>query len=168
MYTKFGFNHYMNCLTLVFEQLRLNNLHVHVEGTFLASQRVDYLGYTLTTKGIEPQHHKILPILRFTPPTKLRELRAFLGLVNYYKKLVPHRSHILEPLTRISSGKRKFKWENEQQQAFTLIKKMMARQILLHYPNFNIPFHVFTDSSAYQLGGALCKRTFQSTFTAEN
>ena len=85
LYTKFDFNHHVNRLALVLEQLRLNNLHVHVEGTFLASQRVDYLGYTLTTKGIEPQHHKILPILRFAPPTKLRQLRAFLGLVNYYK-----------------------------------------------------------------------------------
>ena len=46
--------------TLVLQQLRNNNLHVHVEETFLASQKVDYLGYTLTPSGIEPQAKKIL------------------------------------------------------------------------------------------------------------
>jgi hypothetical protein len=47
----------------VLEVLSKNNLHVHVEQTFYPSDKVDYLGYTLTTKGIEPQLKKILPIL---------------------------------------------------------------------------------------------------------
>ena len=102
--TKSSFDHHVKRLSAVLEQLKRNNFHIHVEDTFLASKKVDYLGYTLTPKGIEPQYKKILPILRFSPPRKLRQLRAFLGLVNYYKKLVPHRSHILEPMTRISSG----------------------------------------------------------------
>ena len=101
LYTKASFAHHVKRFGAVLEQLKINNLHVHVEETFLASQKVDYLGYTLATKGIESQENKVLPILRFSPPTKLRQLRAFLGLINYYKKLVPHRSHILEPLTRI-------------------------------------------------------------------
>ena len=122
------------------------------------------MGYTLTPKGIEPQSAKILPILRFSAPTKLRELRAFLGLVNYYKKLVPHRSHILEPLTRISSGKKKFKWTAEQEIAFNKIKNLMARQILLTYPDFSIPFHIFTDASAYQLGAVLTQKDLPIAF----
>ena len=59
-------------------RLRKNNLHVHVEETYLASDRVDYLGYTLSTKGIEPQLKKIIPILRFDKPKNVRQLRAFL------------------------------------------------------------------------------------------
>jgi hypothetical protein len=111
LYTKSTYEHHVQRLGTVLQQLRNNNLHVHVEGTFLASKRVDYLGYTLTPKDIEPKTAKILPILRFSAPTKLRELMAFLGLVNYYKKLAPHRSRILEPLTRIPPEKK----SNEQQ-----------------------------------------------------
>ena len=84
LYTKSTFTYHVNRLGVVLEQLFVNNLHVHVENTFLASKRVDYLGYTLIPKGIEPQSNKILPILRFSPPTKVRQLRTFLGLVNYY------------------------------------------------------------------------------------
>ena len=107
LFTKGTFEHHLQRLEAVLEVLSKNNLHVHVEQTFLASDKVDYLGYTLTTKGIKPQLKKILPILRFSKPNTVKQLRGFLGLVNYYKKLVYRRSHILEPLTRISSNKTK-------------------------------------------------------------
>ena len=118
----------------------------------------------MTPAGVEPQISKILPILRFSPPTKLRQLRAFLGMVNYYKKLVPHRSHIFEPLTRISSGKNKFKWQKDQELAFRRIKILLARKILLHYPDFAKPFHLFTDASDYQLGSVLVQDDFSIAF----
>ena len=164
LYTKSTFEHHVQRLSSVLQQLRNNNLHVHVEDTFLASKKVDYLGYTLTTNGIEPQFKKVLPILQFSPPKNLRQLRAFLGLVNYYKKLVPHRSQLLEPLTRISSGKKKFKWTQEQEQAFLKIKRLMARQILLKFPDFSKPFHVYTDASDYQLGSVLVQNNFPIAF----
>ena len=84
LYTKKTFKHHLQRLSLVLEKLKRNNLHVHVEETFLASQKVDYLGYTLTPAGIEPQVKKILPILRFHQPANKRQLKSFLGFVNYY------------------------------------------------------------------------------------
>ena len=122
------------------------------------------MGYNLTTNGIEPQSQKILPILQFSSPTKLKQLHAFLGMVNYYKKLVPKRSYILEPLTRISSGKRKFKWQKDQEMAFQRIKRLMARNILLHYPDFTKEFHLFTDASDFQLGSILVQDDFPVAF----
>jgi len=108
LFSKGSFDHHIERLAAVMKVLHRNNLHVHVEETFLPSDKVDYLGYTLTTKGIKPKLNKILPILRFSKPQSVKQLRGFLGLVNYYKKLVYRRSHILEPLTRISSNKSKF------------------------------------------------------------
>ena len=60
-------------------------LHVHVEDTFLAAQSIDYLGYTLTTRGIQPQTKKIIAILAFSPPKNARQLRAFLGFLSTTK-----------------------------------------------------------------------------------
>ena len=166
LFTKSSFAHHLQRLQAVLEVLHTNNLHVHVEETFLASDKVDYLGYTLTTKGIKPQLKKILPILRFSKPNTVKQLRGFLGLVNYYKKLVHRRSHILEPLTRISSSKSKFLkgWGPEQDQAFSKIKSLMARQVLLHYPDFSQPFDVYTDASNYQLGGVIVQDGFPVAF----
>jgi len=166
LFTKRSFDHHVQRLDIVLNALKSNNLHVHVEETFLASTSVDYLGYTLTTKGIRPQVKKILPILRFDKPTSVRQLRGFLGLVNYYKKLYYRRSHILEPLTRISSSKTKFQtqWGPDQDAAFARIKQLMSRQVLLHFPDFTKPFDVYTDASAYQLGGVIVQDAFPVAF----
>ena len=47
---------------------------VYVEETYLASDRADYLGYTLSTKDIEPQLNNIIPILLFARPKNIRQL----------------------------------------------------------------------------------------------
>ena len=49
LYTKGSFHDHCDRLSIVLKKLQENKLHVHVEETFLASDRVDYLGYTLTT-----------------------------------------------------------------------------------------------------------------------
>jgi len=79
---------------------------------------------------------------------------------------VHHRSYILEPLTRISSSKNKFLkgWTTEQDQAFSQIKSLMGRQVLLHYPDFSKPFDIYTDASAYQLGGVITQDDFPIAF----
>jgi hypothetical protein len=72
LYTKDSFQDHLNRLTTILELLRANNLHIHAEDTFLASKKVDYMGYTLTPNGIEPQVSKIFSILKFSKSTKLR------------------------------------------------------------------------------------------------
>eukprot|EP00957_Ditylum_brightwellii_P124966 9526300-Ditylum_brightwellii.AAC.1 len=90
LYTKSTFDHHVKRIQAVLEVIRQNNLHVHIEKTFLASASVDYLGYTITNKGIMPQTNKNLLLLAFKEPSNLKQLRGFLGLVNYYKKtMVP-------------------------------------------------------------------------------
>lgn len=66
-----------------------------------------------------------------------------------------HRSDILEPLARISGSKADFKWTDEQQRAFVAIKNIMARQVLLSYPDFTLPFDIYTDASKHQSGGVI-------------
>ena len=83
LFMKYGFNKHLHLIQQVLDLIEKNNLQVNIEKTFLASKKVDYLGYTLTTKGIMPQNVKILPILRLAPPTNKQDLRKFLGFVNY-------------------------------------------------------------------------------------
>ena len=127
--------------------LRRNNFYTHVEGIFLASTKVDYLGHTITNKGIQPQISKILPILQLDRPKNRRQLRSFLGFVDYYKKICYQWFLILEPLTRISSDNTKFKWTEVKQKSFKEMKNMMAKKNLQHYPDFNLDFDVYTDAS---------------------
>jgi hypothetical protein len=64
-------------------------------------------------------------------------------------------SEILVPLTEVTSTKKPWKWSTEQQNAFDTMKKVMARETILAYPNFKIPFEIHTDASAYQFGACI-------------
>ena len=68
------------------------------------------------------------------------------------------RSHTLSPLTRITSNKSKFKWTKVEQDAFKKIKRTIARNTLLTYPNFNETFKIQTDASAFQLGVVISQK----------
>jgi hypothetical protein len=50
--------------------------------TFCALE-IEYLGYVLTRDGIKPQSNKVQAILAIKPPTGVKQLRNFLGMVQY-------------------------------------------------------------------------------------
>ena len=61
-------------------------------------------------------------------------------------------SHMLSPLTKITSNKVKFKWTKIEQTAFEEINPIFAHRVLLGYPNFYEEFKIHTDTSKFQLG----------------
>eukprot|EP00957_Ditylum_brightwellii_P042489 3217248-Ditylum_brightwellii.AAC.1 len=72
-------------------------------------------------------------------PRNMTELRSFIGAVTYYKNMWPRRSHILEPLTKLTR-KGKFEWNKQHQEAFEAMKLVMIFDALITYPNHNLPF----------------------------
>jgi hypothetical protein len=108
---------------------------------------VEYLGYWLTQDGISPQPKKVEAIHQMTVPTNKKQLRCFLGMVNFYPDMWRQRSHILAPLKKLTSNKAVFEWTDEQQEAFEKIKRS--------FPDFSKEFHVYIDASDYQLGGLI-------------
>ena len=55
-------------------------------------------------------------------------------------------------------------WGSEQDAAFLKIKQLIARQVLLHFPDFSCLFDVYTDASDYQLGGVITQDNFPVAF----
>ena len=58
-----------------------------------------FLGHTIGRGKIRMNQAKIWAILEWEPPTKVTELRSFLGLVNYYRRFIKSYSAIAAPLT---------------------------------------------------------------------
>jgi len=62
-----------------------------------------------------------------------------------------HCSHMLAPLTALLAKDAKYIWEPEQQKAFEDIKNIVSQEVLLSFPDFSQPFHIYMDASYAQL-----------------
>jgi RNase H-like domain found in reverse transcriptase/Integrase zinc binding domain len=93
--------------------------------------------------------------MEMTPPKNKRQLRRFIGLVNYYRFMWKFRSHILAPLAALAGKNTPFKWTDVHQQAFQEMKKIVSKEVLLSFPDYNKGFQLYTDASDKQLGAVL-------------
>ena len=68
------------------------------------------------------------------PPTTPKQVRAFLGLVGYYRKFIKGFTKIAKLLTLLTRQQVKFDWTPEHQAAFTHLKDAIVQAPILHYP----------------------------------
>ena len=146
---------HMTKLQQVLTRLDKAGFRANVRKCNFAADRVEYLGYDISKSGIHPQPKKVEAILKMQPPKTKRQLRRFLGMVNYYRDMWQRRSHILAPLTSLSGKTSIWKWTKECDESFESIKRSMARETLLNFPDFKKEFHIYTDASEYQLGAVI-------------
>jgi hypothetical protein len=130
---------------------------------------IEYLGYILTREGIKPQSKKVQAILALNPLNNVKELRHFLGMVQYYRDMWARQSEMLAPhtdlllgecgerkTTRMNKTKKKpWRWDSIHQQAFDNVKAAIAKKTVLAYLDFSKPFEIYTDSSSTQLGAVI-------------
>ena len=76
-------------------------LKVNAAKSFFCTHEIKYLGYILTREGIKPQPKKVQVILAVNPPHNVKELRHFLGMVQYYRDMWAKRSEMLAQLSDI-------------------------------------------------------------------
>ncbi len=129
---------------------------------------IEYLRYVLTRDGIKPQSNKVQAILAIKPPTVVRQLRHFLGMVQYYHDLWARRSNMLAPLTLLvgecnqtkstkAKGAKKipWHWDEVHQRAFDHIKATIPKDLVLAYPDYSKVFEIYTDASSKQFGAVI-------------
>jgi hypothetical protein len=156
--TKGSYQEHLLNLEQVLVKLDTANLRINIEKCTFATQEFEYLGYLVTTAGIRPLPSKVEAILQLKAPKTLKQLRSFLGLVNYYRDMWKRRSHLLTPLTEVTKvprGSKTFKWAEAQDKAFHEVKKVITQNALLKFPDFNKVFDIHTDASDYQLGAVI-------------
>ena len=89
------------------------------------------------------------------PPNNTNEVHAFIVIVHYYRDMWSKQSHLLHPLTALTSQKVRFVWTDLEQKAFDDIKHAVSQDKLLVYPDFNRHFDIRTDARYYQLGALI-------------
>jgi RNase H-like domain found in reverse transcriptase len=153
------FKDHLEKLERVLYRLRQAGLKINGNKLFFAKTQLEYLGYWITRDRSKPLPDKVKAILAIHSPKNCRELCSFIGIINYYQDMWVKRSHVvLAPVATLTSNKNKWDWGPQQDAAFNMAKKIIAREVMLAYPDFNEPFEIHTDASHYQLGAVISQK----------
>jgi hypothetical protein len=153
--SKHTFDEHLKHIELVLHRLLEAGLKINSSKSYFCKDEVEYLGYWITRDGIRPVNKKVEAINNIATPKTIKELCRFIGMVNYYRDLWPRRSHTLAPLAALMSVAEQWKWNPYHQSVFETMKRIMARETLLAYPDFSKPFTIHTDASKVQLGACI-------------
>ena len=153
--TKGTWEEHLEGLDEILNRLKTVGLKINAKKSFFGVKQLDYLGYTISTEGIAPIPKKVEAIQAIQIPKTRKQLRHFIGMINYYRDMWRQRSTLLAPLTALTSKGKPFKWEIEHTKCFDAIKRVMGREVLLTYPDYNALFEIHTDASKTQLGAVI-------------
>ncbi len=166
--SKLSLEDHLDKLEEVLRQIRDAGLKVNAAKSTFCALEIEYLGYVLTRDSIKHQSYKVQAILAIKPPTGVKQLRHFLGMVQYYRDLWARRSDMLTPLTSLvgecsqtkatkAKGTKKlpWRWDEVHQRAFDHVKAIIAKDVVLTYPDYSKVFEIYTDAFSKQLGAVI-------------
>lgn len=81
-------------LELVLKRLSEYNIHINPEKCVFLKDRITYCGYVINSKGISKEFKKIEVVKMMPRPTNVTQLRAFIGLVNYYDRFIKNLTNL--------------------------------------------------------------------------
>jgi hypothetical protein len=141
-------------LQQVLEQLRQNKIYLKESKCSFAQPQLQYLGHIISGQGVQTDPSKISDKPRCPSPTNVIDLRAFLGLIGYYRRFVQGYSLLTKPLTNLLRLK-PFSWTAAAQVAFEKVKQAMTHTPVLTLRNFHETFTVEIDACQDGIGAVL-------------
>ena len=121
----------------VFETLQTAKLSMKRSTCNFFSKEIQYLGHILSATGIQLLPSKTHAIKHIQPPTTPKQIRAFLGLVGYYRKFIKGFDQNSKPLTLLTHQQVKFDWTPLHHTTFLNLKEAIIQAPILHYPDPN-------------------------------
>ena len=163
VYSK-SFSEHIFHLKLLFERLKSACLTVNLKKCQFLAKQVLFLGHIISSEGFLPDPKKMEAIQSFPVPKKVKDVRAFLGLCNFYRRFKLRYSKLTDKLNTLLKKDVKWHWGDDEQSAFEEIKKMFLNTVMLHFPNYEQKFILETDSSNYGMGGVLYQEDGEEKF----
>ena len=151
-------------LRVVLDLLRKHKLRIKLSKCKFFMDQVDFLGHVVSKEGITMDPAKLQAVHDWpepsgTPAQCKSALRSFLGLANYYRRLIKEFAHKAAPLHALCGDTAEWEWGTAQRTAFQNLKDALTSEpVFIHAPDPARPFIVHTDASDVAMGAVLSQR----------
>ena len=142
-------------LETIFNRLREAGLKLKLQKCSFFKKHIQYLGHLISDEGIQPLPEKLESIAKMPTPKNAKQVKQFLGLVDYYRKFVPRFTDISRILTKLTHKDQEFKWTPECDKCFHMLKDYLQEALILRYPDPAASYTLYTDTSKYAYAGVL-------------
>ncbi len=137
----------------VLTRLREAGLQADIQKSEFSVERTKYLGYILTTKGLEIDPEKVEPLRNWIRPNTVTGVKSYLGFCGFYRQFVRNFGLIAKPLSTITRPSEPFNWTDECTEAFETLRKRLLDLATLHHFDPQLEAKLETDSSDGVIAG---------------
>ena len=154
----------------VLQRLRQFQLFANRKKCEFFTTRVEYLGFIVSTAGVEMDTRRVETIRDWPTPKTYREVQVFLGFANFYRRFIHHYSAIAAPLTSLLKGSKDgrktgpLEWSDNAQTAFQQLCRKFTEAPLLQHFNPSQKIRVETDASNFAVAGILSQPDDQESW----
>jgi transposase InsO family protein len=148
----------MECQENLFKILGIlneRNIRVNLSKCQFFKTSVVFVGHIFCESGIKPSEEKFRAIIDAPPPNDIQQLRAYLGLLNFYSRFIPNLSSELSELYKLLQKNVKFVWSESCQRTFEKSKQLLLDNNVLEPFDMNKPIVLSTDASPYGVSAIL-------------
>lgn len=117
-----------------FERLRKYKVRLNPKKCAFAVTSGKLLGYVISSRGIEIDPSKIQAIMSLKPPANEKEIRGFLGRLQYISRFISKLTMVCEPIFRKLKKNEPTVWDDDCQQAFDKVKGYLSNPPVLLPP----------------------------------
>jgi len=139
----------------VLRRLRDNGLYASPSKCTFHQRQVEFLGFVLSLEGIKMDMKKVQTIQDWPIPRHVKDVQAFLGFVNFYRRFIKGYSELTSPLTRLTRKNEPWLWLPSCQTSFKTLKSAFTSAPILVHWNPNSPMIVETDALDHALAAIL-------------
>ena len=118
---------------------------------------MQFLGHIVGIDGIKPDLQKVEKLEKLPSPKNITQLRAFIGLASYYRRFIEGFAKKAAPLHELLKKNVEFIWTDKHEEIFNWLKQRLITPPILQYPDYNVPFILFTDASYQGIGAVLAQ-----------
>lgn len=153
-------DHHLCHLELVFDRIMIQvNMKLNPNKCTLFRNKLEFLGFEVSTRGIAPIQSKVEAILKLQEPKDKTDVRAFLNMTGFHRRHIPQFAQRTFALTNLLKKNAPCVWAPNNQLEFNGLKESLvnAAAMLVYPKNPSQPYSVYCDASDIRISAVLCQ-----------